>query len=286
MTGFDSKRQASKSLAANPWREAIDAELVCLHLGTVDSFHSANEALDALINWHIATALDPEVSSAAQALVDRGAAQAAPEPVAWYRPSPDGDDSIFRDHRTVVACTGNKWEGFLPLYAAAPPAAPADPWKAAIDDELVCCHIGTTDSFPDAKAALKNLIDWNVQIALDPAVSSDAQALIEKGKSATPAVPLTDEMVEAEFVSRGDDKGQGLHPYWKDAFREGFNFARSQLSAAPAAPVPLTDDQIDEIWDGSFDSADPKRQLSFRQTITRAIEQAHGIGIKGKDHAE
>jgi hypothetical protein len=42
------------------------------------------------------------------------------EPVAWYLPSPQGDDSIFRDHQTVVACTGNKWEGFLPLYVAPP----------------------------------------------------------------------------------------------------------------------------------------------------------------------
>ena len=67
----------------DPWREAIDAELVCTHLGTVDSFHSANEALDALINWHIATALDPAVSAAAQALVDRGRAQPQAEPVAW-----------------------------------------------------------------------------------------------------------------------------------------------------------------------------------------------------------
>ena len=42
----------------------------------------------------------------------------AQEPVAWYLPSPDGDDSIFRDHRTVMTCTGNKWEGFKPLYTA------------------------------------------------------------------------------------------------------------------------------------------------------------------------
>ena len=62
--------------AANPWREAIDAELVCLHLGTVDSFNDANEALDALIDWHIAVALDPTVSASAQALVDRGRAVA------------------------------------------------------------------------------------------------------------------------------------------------------------------------------------------------------------------
>jgi len=79
MTGFQSKRQASKEgTYPDPWRDAIDAELVCLHLGTADSFSDANEALDALINWHIATALDPAVSAAAQALIDRGAAVAEP----------------------------------------------------------------------------------------------------------------------------------------------------------------------------------------------------------------
>ena len=122
MTGFQSKRQASKALLQqaldtllccspdskvsaalqtktvkdlraelaepavahpDPWREAIDAELICTHLGTVDSFHSANEALDALINWHIATALDPAVSASAKLLVDRGRAQPQAEPVAW-----------------------------------------------------------------------------------------------------------------------------------------------------------------------------------------------------------
>ena len=122
MTGFESKRQASKDLLEpqsakevaaeqswdtglwfvattvseaylqaalrrltvavegthpDPWREAIDAELVCLHLGTADSFNDANEALDALINWHIATALDPAVSASAKLLVDRGRAAVA-----------------------------------------------------------------------------------------------------------------------------------------------------------------------------------------------------------------
>ncbi len=43
-----------------------------------------------------------------------------PEPVAWYLPSDEGFDSLFRDHRTVVACTGNKWEGWQPLYTAPP----------------------------------------------------------------------------------------------------------------------------------------------------------------------
>ena len=85
MTGFESKRQASKSLAANPWRDAIDSGLVCTHIGTVESFPTAQAALAALIDWHVATALDPEVSSDAQALVDRGATQPQAEPVAWRR---------------------------------------------------------------------------------------------------------------------------------------------------------------------------------------------------------
>jgi len=62
----------------NPWREAIEAELICLHLGTVDSFLDAKAALNALIDWHVAVALDPEVSSDAQALIDRGAAAPVP----------------------------------------------------------------------------------------------------------------------------------------------------------------------------------------------------------------
>lgn len=110
------------------------------------------------------------------------------------------------------------------IYKAPPAtpahAVPADPWKAAIDDELVCCHIGTTDSFPDAKTALKNLIDWHVQIALDPAVSSDAQALIEKGKSAAPAVPLTDEQINDIWNAKDlPEHRSHLSPWGMDRIR-------------------------------------------------------------------
>jgi len=40
------------------------------------------------------------------------------EPVAWMRPSEEGYDSMFRDHATVLTCTGNPWTGWVPLYAA------------------------------------------------------------------------------------------------------------------------------------------------------------------------
>lgn len=39
-----------------------------------------------------------------------------PEPIAWIRPSEEGYDSAFWDNSTVVECTGNKWEGWFPLY--------------------------------------------------------------------------------------------------------------------------------------------------------------------------
>ena len=49
-------------------------------------------------------------------------AQPEQEPVAWMRPSEEGYDSAFRDHSTVVVCTGNSWTGWIPLYTT-PPAA-------------------------------------------------------------------------------------------------------------------------------------------------------------------
>jgi len=101
MTGFDSKRQASKDLLQpampNPWRDAIDGELVCLHLGTADSFLDARAALNAVVNWHVETALDPEVSAYAQALIDRGAA--APVPAV----PPDTGQILYALDRQIAA---------------------------------------------------------------------------------------------------------------------------------------------------------------------------------------
>ena len=160
MTGFQSKRQASKSLLEqaldalelardahclpgtpttlvyqaidairaelaqeNPWRDAIDAELICCHIGTVESFPTAKYALNELINWYVKVALDPEVSSAAQALVDRGAAQPQAEPVAYGMRNDAGKifDCIAPNERARYL-----GDYTVPLYAA-PQAAVAEP---------------------------------------------------------------------------------------------------------------------------------------------------------------
>jgi len=55
----------------------------------------------------------------------------AQEPVAWMRPSDEGYDSAFRDHSTVVVCTGNPWTGWIPLYTA----PPQRPWVEPTGNE-------------------------------------------------------------------------------------------------------------------------------------------------------
>jgi hypothetical protein len=51
--------------------------------------------------------------------------------------------------------------------------------------------------------------------------------------------------------------------------------ARLAMKANPAAPAPLTDRQLAQIWDEALDQLDTRNQLRF---IARAIERAHGIG--------
>lgn len=50
------------------------------------------------------------------------------------------------------------------------PIAEIESWKDAVDHELTQIQM-TTDTFPDPQAALSALIDWHVQVALDPAVN-------------------------------------------------------------------------------------------------------------------
>lgn len=54
-------------------------------------------------------------------------------------------------------------------------------YRDAVDRELTT--LGTcVDAYESPTAAVRTMIDWHVQIALDPAVSSDASALVERGR--------------------------------------------------------------------------------------------------------
>jgi hypothetical protein len=56
-------------------------------------------------------------------------------------------------------------------------------WREAIHDELFTTWILSDENEDDPRLALQDIIRWHVMAALDPAVSSDARALIDQGKA-------------------------------------------------------------------------------------------------------
>jgi hypothetical protein len=52
-----------------------------------------------------------------------------------------------------------------------------NPWQTAIEDELVIIGIFNESHDLNPRKALKDIINWNVQTALDPTVSAEAAAL-------------------------------------------------------------------------------------------------------------
>lgn len=56
-----------------------------------------------------------------------------------------------------------------------------DEWKEAVIDELVVSEILTKEHESNPRKAVADAIHWNIQVALDPAVSSDAQKLVNEG---------------------------------------------------------------------------------------------------------
>lgn len=54
-------------------------------------------------------------------------------------------------------------------------------WRAAVDEMLTVCGGVASD---DPRESINRLIDWHVQVALDPTVSSEAKELVDIGKAA------------------------------------------------------------------------------------------------------
>lgn len=57
-----------------------------------------------------------------------------------------------------------------------------NPWKRVIDNELVNCWLGTTETYPDPYQALTQIIRFHTDVALNPDISAEAEALIERGR--------------------------------------------------------------------------------------------------------
>lgn len=72
-----------------------------------------------------------------------------------------------------------------------------DVWKEAVLDQCAVAHSSFYED--DPKKTLDTLIDWHVQVALDPQVSSAAQALVDSGKAQGQGEPIA----EVEFDNIG-----------------------------------------------------------------------------------
>lgn len=63
----------------------------------------------------------------------------------------------------------------------------AESFRDAVIDALVNLHIYTTEHDTDPRKAIADLIETETNIALDPAVSSNARALIDRGRKIVPS---------------------------------------------------------------------------------------------------
>lgn len=59
---------------------------------------------------------------------------------------------------------------------------PVESFRDAVIDALINIHSYTTEHDTDPRKAIADLIEIETNIALDPAVSSDARALINRGR--------------------------------------------------------------------------------------------------------
>ena len=90
---------------------------------------------------------------------------------------------------------------------------PRNEWREAVHDELVTTWTLSAENKDDPRKALQDIINWHVRVSLDPAVSSDAQALIERGKAMRDVTPPTESPIAAK-CQRIEGSGEicGLTP--------------------------------------------------------------------------
>ena len=97
-------------------------------------------------------------------------------------------------------------------------------WLRAVDEEMVCCHLGVanpTDTYEEAKKKLAELIQWHVAVATDPTVNG--------GFMLAPVEP-TPEMKAAGQTTIHHLANDGIRRHWQDVYGEGY---KAMLAAAP-----------------------------------------------------
>jgi len=85
----------------NPWKEAIDRQLVLME-ATADSFDTPEDALNALLDWHVSVALDPRVNGRGSE-IDKGKLIEALESAVRLHPISDYQSGWVLAHKGLLA---------------------------------------------------------------------------------------------------------------------------------------------------------------------------------------
>lgn len=149
----------------------------------------------------------------------------------------------------------------------APPApAPqpsADPWRSTVEQMLATTEQTASD---DPRESIDRLISWHVSVALDPLVSSDARALVQRGRGEV-AAQLSAEPIVWECQAGGlKPLSQRLYDAQPDDIKR--HYTRMQ---PPSELVRAARDAAD-VLDGAvrgYRSHDP---AEVRDALRRALD--------------
>jgi hypothetical protein len=169
-----------------------------------------------------------------------------------------------------------------------------------LDDMLVGRHLSPRAAGETLRQAIDRIINWEVMVNTDPAVSSTARELIEKGRyggllqliqhlNQNPYSLTKSECIEVAQGMRGSrsrahlaqDLDRGLFdalsrdPNARQLARESLVFKAEQADLV--AKVPLTEQQI--LDDDGIMGCNKMMMLDL-VAMVRAIERAHGIGAQ------
>lgn len=121
---------------------------------------------------------------------------------------------------------------------AAPTVVEPNPWREAVIDRLVVLWNLTGDNENDPRRALADIERMVEIMALDPCISSEAQALIDRGRAEAtpPRAALTDEEI-MDAVRESDLDWQTGWSLDEDASNRYITFARA-IERAHGVGVP------------------------------------------------
>lgn len=163
------------------------------------------------------------------------------------------------------------------FYAAPPVTAPqpsADPWRDAVEQMLATTEQVASDN---PRESLDRLVSWHVSVALDPLVSSDARALVQRGREevALAATPQGD--IERKYEQLRAEIDGGSESMTHSDAMDAVRVWKSAYSVAPA-PQPSAEPRytLDQIADACISAEIPDSKF---ESISIALQDAQPSAI-------